>query len=351
MIEKRKNDHIEICLSKDVNASHNYWDDIELVHRALPEVDFDDIDLTVELFGIELNAPIIISGMTGGTPLGKKINENLAIAAEKLGIGMGVGSQRAGLESPELFDTYSVVKQYRIPLLIGNIGAPQLINQKKRRGITDREIERLFVMIDADMLAVHLNYLQEAVQPEGDLMAEGVISAISTLSRRFPVIAKETGAGISRGVAIKLKRAGVMGIDVGGLGGTSFSAVEYYRALEKGDEDKANLGKLFWNWGIPTPASIIEASVGIPIIATGGIRNGLDVAKALVLGASAAGIARRLLKPATISSDAVIKELERIMQELKVAMFLLGARNVHSLRNSRFVVHGELRDWFEQMEV
>ncbi len=351
MIEKRKNEHIEICLSKDVNAVRNYWDDMELVHRALPEVDFDDIDLSTELFGVKMNAPIIISGMTGGTPLGRRINENLAIAAEKLGIGMGVGSQRAGLESPEMFDTYSVVKERRIPLLIGNIGAPQLINQKKRRGITDKEIERLFIMIDADILAVHLNYLQEAVQPEGELMAEGVMGAISTLSRRFPVIVKETGAGISRSVAIKLKRAGVMGIDVGGLGGTSFSAVEYYRALEHGDERKANLGKLFWNWGIPTPASVIEASVGLPVIASGGIRNGLDVAKALVLGASAGGIARRILKPATESSDAVVIEIERIIDELKVAMFLLGARNVHSLRNSRFVVHGVLRDWFEQMEV
>ncbi len=351
MIEKRKNDHIEICLSKDVNAGHNYWDDMDLVHRALPEVDFDDMDLSAELFGVRLNAPIIISGMTGGTEFGRKINENLAVAAEKLGIGMGVGSQRAGLENTELFSTYSVVKEHRIPLLIGNIGAPQLINQKKRKGITDREIERLFLMIDADILAVHLNYLQEAVQPEGDLMAEGVLDALRTLSRRFPVIVKETGAGISRSVALKLKRAGVMGIDVGGLSGTSFSAVEYYRALEQGHEEKASLGKLYWNWGIPTPASIIEASVGLPIIATGGIRNGLDVAKALVLGASAAGIARRLLKPATESSDAVIRELENIMKELKVAMFLLGARNVHALRNSRFVVHGELRDWFEQTEV
>ena len=351
MIEERKNEHIEICLEKDVRAHHNYWDDIDLVHRALPEIDFDDIELGTELFGIKMDAPIIISAMTGGTDMGKRINENLAKAAEKLGIGMGVGSQRAALEHPELFETYSVVKNYRVPLLMGNIGAPQLINQKKQRGITEREIERLFVMTDADILAVHLNYLQEAVQPEGDMRAEGIIGALPTLSKKYPIIVKETGAGISRNVAIKLKRAGVLGIDVGGLGGTSFAAVEHYRSLAMGDEEKAELGKLFWDWGIPTPASILEASVGIPIIATGGIRNGLDVAKAFVFGASAAGIAGQLLRPAAESYEAVLKELKRIIGELKVAMFLLGAKDVHALRNSRFVVHGMLRDWLEQTEV
>lgn len=351
MIEERKNEHIDICLEKDVRAHHNYWDDMELVHDALPEIDFDDINIETELFGTKLNAPIIISGITGGTEAGKKINENLAKAAEKLGTGMGVGSQRAALEHPELSGTYAVVKDHDIPLRIGNIGAPQLIKQKNREALSEGDIEELFLMIDADVLAVHLNYLQEAVQVEGDMNARGVFGAISRISRKYPVMVKETGAGISRDVAIKLKKAGVIGIDVGGLGGTSFSAVEHYRSLSRGDMVKAELGKLFWDWGIPTPVSIIEASVGLPVIATGGIRNGLDTAKAIVLGASAVGIAGRILKPAAESSESVIKEIEKIIKELKVAMFLLGAEDIYALKNSRFVVHSPLRDWFEQMEV
>ena len=351
MIEKRKNEHIEICLGKDTKAHHNYWDEIDLVHRALPEVDFDDIDLSTELFGVELKAPIIISAMTGGTELGKRINENLAIAAEKLGIGMGVGSQRPYLVDRSLGETYSIVKEHRVPLLLGNIGAPQLIDQKRNPGLTRKQLEKLMIMLDADILAVHLNFLQEAVQPEGDMRAEGILSAINSLSKSFPVIVKETGAGISRGMALKLKRAGVMGIDVGGMGGTSFAAVEKYRAEARGDRRKAELGDIFWDWGIPTPASVLEASVGIPVIATGGIRNGLDAAKALALGASAVGIAGELLKPATESPEAVIEKLEGIIHQLKVAMFLVGARNVYTMKNTRVIVHGRLRDWFEQVEV
>ncbi len=351
MIEERKNEHIEICAEKDVGAHHNYWDDIDLVHRALPEIDFDDIDIGTELFGVKLNAPIIISAMTGGSKLGRKINENLAIAAEKLGIGMGVGSQRAYLADRNLADTYSVVKEHRVPLLFGNIGAPQLIDQKSSPGINQKQLERLMVMLDADILAVHLNYLQEAVQPEGEMNAEGVLSAISSLSKTFPVIVKETGAGISRSAAIKLKRAGILGIDVGGAGGTSFSAVEYYRAKNRGDRMKERLGELLWDWGIPAPASVIEASVGIPVIATGGIRNGIDIAKALVFGASAAGIARSLLKPAMVSAEEVTKALEDMIYQLKIAMFLTGARNVSAMKNIRAIVHGSLKDWIDQIEV
>ena len=226
MIENRKIDHINICLKENVEADYNYWQDISLVHNALPEIDKNEIDLKIKVFGKELKAPLIISAMTGGCETAKKINKNLAIAAEKLGIGMGVGSQRASLENHSLIETYSVVKNYDIPLIIGNIGLPQLI--KGSIGLKDAKLA--MKMISADILAIHLNYLQEVVQPEGEHFARGGVEKIKEIAFHLPVLVKESGAGISREVALMLKNANVLGIDVGGLGGTSFSAVEYYRA-------------------------------------------------------------------------------------------------------------------------
>jgi len=304
---KRKGEHVEIVANKDVSASTNYWDDVLLLHNSLPEVDFDDISTETEFMGRRIGAPIVISGMTGGFDKALEINRNLARAAEELRIPMGVGSQRAAIEDKSLAATYSVVADYDIPLRIANIGVPQLIPQKNKRAYGLNEALEALDMVKGELLAIHLNYLQEVVQPEGDRNARHVLDAISEICRHVPVMAKETGAGIGREAALKLKLAGVRAIDVGGLGGTSWSAVEHYRAKRKGDEIGSRLGKLYWNWGIPTPVSLLECNIGLPLVATGGIRNGLDVARAICLGASCAGVAGTIIKAAMKSAEDVIR--------------------------------------------
>ena len=336
--EERKQEHIQISLKEDISAHHNYWDDVRLVHNALPEINEDDIDLATTLFGKKLGAPLIIAGITGGYPDGKKINENLAAAAEKFQLGMGVGSQRAALENPKLKDTYSVINSYDIPIKIANIGASQIVLWNKKQ-ILDNAY-KIVDMIDADILAVCLNFLQEIVQPEGEAHARGCLDTIKMLAHEFdkPVIIKESGAGISFHVAQLLKKTEIAGIDVGGAGGTSFAAVEYYRAKIKDDKQNMRVGKTFWDWGIPTPTSILEVGRAsewkLPIIATGGIRNGLDAAKGLILGASAAGIAQALLIPATQDKQATIFELDVILKELRTTMFLVGADSVEHIPNA-----------------
>ena len=336
--EERKREHINISLKENVSAHHNYWDDVTLIHNALPEINEDEIDLSIELFGKKLGAPLIISAMTGGYSEGKKINENLAAAAEKFHIAMGVGSQRAALENSGLKDTYSIINNYNIPLKIANIGASQIVLWDQKKILENAE--KIVEMIDADILAVCLNFLQEVIQPEGEAHAKGCLETIDMLSREFgrPILIKESGAGISYKVAESLKKTNIAGIDVGGAGGTSFSAVEYYRAKIKGDKHNMREGQTFWDWGIPTPTSILEVGEAtnweLPIIATGGIRDGLDVARALVLGAHAAGIAHTLLKPATQDKQSTIFELDVIIKELRTAMFLVGADNVEKLSDT-----------------
>ena len=348
LIEERKENHVEICLKEDVKAHYSYWDDIHFVHHALPEINFSEIDTKTNILGKKLSAPIIISAITGGYDKAKDINRNLAKAASKLNIGFGVGSQRAALENKSLIGTYSVIKEYDIPLVIGNIGAPQLISQHDTEAIDPEKIQEAFDMIDADVLAIHLNYLQEVVQPEGNVNAKGCLAEIKRLALNYPIIAKETGSGISRKTAQALRKAGVIGIDVGGLGGTSFSAVEVYRAKNKGDRLRESIGRTFWDWGIPTPVSVVEADVGLDIIATGGIRNGIDVARALVMGANSAGMAGALLEAATQSSEKVEEQIEGVIHELKVTMFLTGSSNLSELRRQEVVVTGRTRDWMEQ---
>ena len=347
---ERKADHIQICLDKDVNATRNYWDDIQMIHRALPEVDMANIDISTELFGKKLAAPIIISAITGGFDGAETVNRNLAKAAAEVGVGLGVGSQRPALEHSELSSRYSVIKEFDVPLVIGNVGAPQLIAQKKRGAFGIEDCKRAMEMIDADILAIHLNFLQEIVQPEGDTNARGCLDAIGKVAKQMKVLAKETGAGISRDMAQELRMKGVAGFDVGGLGGTSFSAVEYHRAVGRNEETLSRLGETFWNWGIPTPVSILEADVGLPVIATGGLCNGLHVAKAISLGAHAGGLSRKLLKPAMESPEAVVKELNMIIAELKAAMFLTGAANIQDLQAIQVVVTGHLSEWLNAME-
>ena len=348
--EQRKAEHVNIILHEDVSAGYDYWGDVHLLHTALPEIDLDDIDLGVKLFGRKLEAPLVISSMTGGFGMGGEINANLAKAAAEVGVAMGVGSQRAAIEKPELEPTYADVRDYDVPLLFANLGAPQLVPQEGKRAYGVGDAKKAMDMIGADALIVHLNFLQEVVQPEGDRRAKGCLAAIKHLATRFPVMAKETGAGISRDVAKALKKTGVKAIDVGGLGGTSFSAVEHYRARKEASSLKERLGATFWDWGIPTPASIVLANVGLPLIATGGVRSGLDAAKGIALGASAAGMAKPMLEAAQVSSDAVVAELRAMIEELKAAMFLTGASSVAELQERHAIVNAPTSTWIELAE-
>jgi isopentenyl-diphosphate delta-isomerase len=333
--ESRKDEHVRISIEKDVAAHHNYWDDVKLTHNALPEVNKDEVDHSTKLFRKKLGAPLIISAMTCGYTKAKKINENLAAAAEKFQIGMGVGSQRAALENESLRDTYGIIKEYDIPLRFANIGASQLVIWGHKK--TLENAQKMIDMIDAQVFIVCLNFLQEVIQAEGEANAKGSFDAIKKLAEDLetPVVVKESGAGISYSVAERLSKTKISGIDVGGLGGTSFSAIEHFRAKLIDDDLHARGGNTFWDWGIPTPTSILEAGDAtdwkIPIIATGGIRNGLDAAKAIALGATCVGIARALLEPAIKGKEAVIYEVDAIIKELRATMFLVGIDKVSKM--------------------
>ena len=349
----RKFEHIEHCLKKQVEAHvTNQFENIHFVHTSLPEIDKDEIDLSVEFLGRKFDYPIMIAGMTGGTKgsqLAGKINKTLAKAAQELNIPMGVGSQRAMIRKPETWESYYVRDVAPDIFLVGNLGAPQFAeNMPNRYGV--EEALKAVETIQADALAIHMNPLQESVQPEGDTQYKGVINALAELKGElsYPIIAKETGAGVSMEVAIKLESIGIDAIDVGGLGGTSWSGVEYYRAK---DERSKNLALKFWDWGIPTALSVAEVryATTLPIIATGGIRDGIMIAKALALGANLAGVALPLLKPAVNGDvEGVIKILQRYIDELRNAMFLVGAGNVKELRKVPLVVTGFAREWLEQ---
>lgn len=349
-IERRKSDHIEVTLKERVVPDYDYWSDVRLVHRALPEVDMDGIDTSVRLFGKRLEIPLVITAITGGFPLAKTINQNLAKACAQAGVGLGVGSQRPAIENGD-DGTYSVIKDYDVPLVIGNVGAPQLVKQGKRRAFTVEDVLRAQEMVGADIMAIHLNFLQEVVQPEGDLKARGCLDGIRAIAREGPTMVKETGAGISRETALMLKGTGIRGLDVSGVGGTSFAAVEMYRALEKENRVASALGRTFFDWGIPAPAAVLEADVGLELIASGGVDDGLRVAKGLALGATAAGCARAVLSAAMESSDAVLEKINVIKAELKAAMFLTGCSTVDELRRRRVIITGRTADWLSASEV
>ncbi len=349
----RKFEHIEHCLKRNVQAHvSNGFEDVHFVHMSLPEMDKDEVDLSVEFLGRRFDYPIFIAGMTGGTKgsqLAGKINRTLAQAAQELNIPMGVGSQRAMIRKPETWESYYVRDVAPDVFLVGNLGAPQFSETiPEKYGI--EEALKAVETIQADALAIHLNPLQESVQPEGDTQYRGILKALAGLKSEFPypIIAKETGAGVSMEVAIRLESIGVDAIDVGGLGGTSWSAVEYYRAK---DEIGKDLALHFWDWGIKTAISVAEVrySTELPIIATGGMRDGITMAKALAMGATFAGVALPLLKPAVKGDvEGVIKLMKRYIEEIKNTMFLVGAKNVKELRRVPIVVTGFTREWLEQ---
>jgi isopentenyl-diphosphate Delta-isomerase len=334
-IQQRKEDHIRINLENDVQASSNPWDSVRLRHNALPEFALADVDLGTRLLGRKLAAPIVITGMTGGAPRAQEINRNLAMAAAHHQVAMGVGSQRAAFRDESLAPTYGVIKEHDVPLRIANLGLPQLIEWGPEASID--HARRAVEMVDAHALAIHLNFLQESVMPEGDTDATGGIAALESLVKvfRVPILVKETGAGISGNVAKVLARAGVAAIDVGGWGGTSFSAVESVRAREVADEVHERIGKTFWDWGIPTPQAVAETrqAVGskVEVVATGGLRNGLDAARALAVGADAAGYGSVMFKAAAKGPDEAVRELGLIIEELKTALFLTGCATLEQL--------------------
>lgn len=331
--ERRKEEHLRIPLEKDVRSIPSPWAAIRLRHNALPEVDKAEVELDTTFLGKRLGAPLQVTGMTGGARKAKEVNDRLAAAAAEHGLAMGVGSQRAAVENPALADTYSVILDHEVPLRFANLGLPQLVLWGDQ---ATAKAERAVEMVDAHALCVHLNFLQEAVQPEGDTGARGGLEAIRRLAKelKVPVLAKETGAGMTGLTAHLLSKAGVKAVDVGGLGGTSFSAVEYYRAQDQKDAAKARLGKTYWDWGIPTPASVREvraACPDLPLVATGGLESGLDALKALCLGADLAGFAGHLFRAAAKGPRGAADEAALLLEELKTGLFLLGVTSPASV--------------------
>jgi isopentenyl-diphosphate delta-isomerase len=329
LTEKRKADHVRIALEQDIECITKPagFDSVDFVHYSLPEIDFNEIVASTKFLGKPFKAPFIISSMTGGYAGAEKINRDLAAACEKMGIGLGLGSQRAMLEDPSLKKTFFVRDVAPKIFLGANIGAIQL------RDYGAKKIEALVSAVEADALFVHLNPLQEAIQPEGDRNWKGCLAAIGKAcdGLNVPVIAKETGAGINGEAARELVAAGVKAIDVSGAGGTSWSAIELYR---KG----AGAGRAFWDWGNPTAECLREcsAAVKVPIIASGGVRSGLDAAKAIRLGASMASAALPFLKAHQQGGEkAVEAEIRRFAEELKMAMFLTRSKNLAELRKAK----------------
>ncbi len=351
LISDRKAEHITIATAQPVEPEITAsWRDVVLVHNCLPEIDFDEVDLSVEFLGRRLAAPLVISSMTGGHELARSINRVLAEVAERFGLAMGVGSQRAYLKDATLADTYSVVRDVApTAYMIGNVGAPQLIAQGDQPPLSITQVRQLADLIHADALAVHLNYLQEMIQPEGDTNAHGALQAIGDLVAHvgLPVIAKETGAGIAPAQVAQLRAAGVQALDVGGLGGTSFAIVEAERARLRDSQAKADLGELFGSWGIPTMAAIpLAHRSGLPVIGSGGIRSGLDAARALALGARLVGVARPLLIVAQQGIEATAEWVDRFLNELRTALFLTGSRTPRDVEGKAIVV-GRTREWTE----
>jgi isopentenyl-diphosphate delta-isomerase len=347
-------EHVTLSLANDISAPQAAsWADIRLAHRALPEVDLDAVDTSVRFLGATLRSPLWISSLTGGDPEVAAINERLAAIAEEYGLAMGVGSQRAAVITSELAASYRIARE-RAPhaFLVANVGAPQLIAQGQHPPFTVEQARRAVEMIGANALAVHLNFLQEAAQPEGDRKARGALAAIAALVREVgvPVIAKETGAGISFETAQALKAVGVVAIDVGGAGGSSMAALESLRAESRGQERATTIGRVFRDWGIATPVALVEAregALGLPILATGGVRSGLDVARALALGATLVGMGFPFLEAASRGMPALREFVEIVLAELRVAMQLTGSANIAELQRASVVVTGSSREWLE----
>ncbi len=331
-LTERKADHIRINLEEDVRSRVSTGlERYRFEHQALPELNLEDVDTRVRVFGKELKTPILISSMTGGTEEAARVNRHLAEAAQIMGVAMGVGSQRVALEHPERASSFQVRPWAPDILLFANLGAVQL-----NYGYTVDHCRRAVDMIEADGLILHLNPLQEALQPEGETRFAGLLKKIEAVCRALevPVVVKEVGWGISGRVARMLADAGVAAIDVAGAGGTSWSQVEMHRAP---DDWHAQLAAVFVDWGIPTAESLVQVKAEVPdmlVFASGGLRTGVDLAKVIALGATLGGFAGPLLRAAVDSVEAVLEVLRLLHAQLRVAMFAVGARDLQALRRA-----------------
>ncbi len=341
-ISQRKKDHIALCAGDNVGfrEKNTLLHQVSLVHNALPEMHADDVDTSVKLLGKRLNAPVIIAAMTGGTEEAAKINQELAQVADELGLAIGLGSQRAMFERPDTAWTYKVREHAPGVLLLGNLGLCQA------RQMKSSEIQDLCGEVDADALCIHLNPAMEIVQPGGDRDFSGGLDVFRRLTQdlSIPIVAKETGCGISRQVGMQLHAAGVRHIDVSGAGGTSWVAVEAHRAVTP--EAKA-LAEELWDWGIPTGGSVLQLrDLGMAIIATGGLRRGSDVARAIALGATAGGLAASVLKAHRAGGiDGARTFLQGIITTLRSLMLLTGSRTLGDLQRAPKILGPDLERW------
>ncbi len=331
--ELRKDEHIRINLEEDVSfgALTAGFERYRFEHQALPELNLEDIETRLTVWGRSLRFPLLIASMTGGSPLGGRINRVLAEAAQAAGVGLGLGSMRAALEDAAAAETFAVRRYAPDVLLCANLGAVQL-----NYGYGVADCQRLVELIEADALILHLNPLQEALQPEGQTRFAGLLARIAEVCRALsvPVIVKEVGWGLSPQVALRLLEAGVAALDVAGAGGTSWSQVELYRHTDPGARAVA---AAFRDWGTPTAEAVRRVRAVAPqalIVASGGLRDGIDIAKSIALGADLASLARPFLKPALTSVDAVLALLRVLEQQLRVAMFAAGARDLAALRQT-----------------
>jgi isopentenyl-diphosphate delta-isomerase len=341
-IESRKDAHLAICAEHDVEHRRStLLDQVHLLHDSLPELSISDVDLSVEYFGRRLQAPIVISGMSGGTENGRALNRAMATAAQKFGLAMGVGSQRAMLEDPDAVDTFRVREVAPDILLFANLGCVQA----RDAGI--RRVAELVESIRADAICIHLNPAQELVQDEGDRDFRGCLNAIAELvdGLHVPTIVKETGCGLSPATLERLASVGVEWVDTAGTGGTSWTGIEGLR----GGTRQQSLGEALHEWGIPTAASIAYARrAGFRIIASGGIRTGLDAARAIALGAEAAGLALPLLRAFAAGGTAeVLNTTAGLVESLQSIAMLVGAPTVAALREAPRVLGPELRVWLD----
>jgi len=349
VIGDRKADHIEVCLKENVQSRRvtTGFEDVHLIHKALPEIEREKIDPSTTIFGYEFSVPFFVGAMTGGTLKATRINSAIAEAVEELNLGMGVGSQRIAIDNPKVENSFKIIRE-KAPtaFILANIGGPQLVT---KYGVN--EAKKAVEMVNANALAIHLNALQEAVQSGGDTNYSNLLQNIGKLTQELdvPVIVKETGAGIATEDAKMLEAAGVAGIDVAGVGGTSWAAVEYYRAKARQDDSSQGLRETFWDWGIPTAVSLVETVklVNLPVIASGGIRTGIDVIKSLALGASLVSATHPFLGPATKSSEDVKKALRQLVGEVRNAMFLVGANSIPKLQNVPVVLVGKTAEWLK----